>query len=394
MKKLLIATAALAMVAGTVQAQSSVTIYGILDIGYSDVSNKTSNLLGDSAKTSRTSTGNGDGGYSTSRLGFRGTEDLGGGMKANFRLEYDLQDVGTGANTFGARESWAGLQSNSMGELRLGRQFSSIHSVVTGGSVGTGNNTAGAMYSGSGPDTVNSSGARPHDTAASKAITYISPRFNGLTVEVQYAQLKDERTSTEDEAGNTAAELTGQDTQKQQGASLKYSAGKLNLGYGYQQLKRSDTINTLDDDDLVDPTGSDGEVGKSTVHAFTANYDFGVARLFVMHAQTKNSTTIIATGAFDAQQKRSVTEVGASFPVGKTLLWASMYDGSSKNTEDPAVSDKDDLNGFQLGALYSLSKRTNLYAIYGEQERKGTGLDNNGDNVKSTGLSAGVRHTF
>jgi predicted porin len=84
MKKLLIATAALAMVAGTAQAQSSVTVYGLLDV--STVSTD-SNALATNVVTKTTNTG-GDGQLSGSRLGFRGTEDLGGGLKANFVAEF------------------------------------------------------------------------------------------------------------------------------------------------------------------------------------------------------------------------------------------------------------------------------------------------------------------
>jgi predicted porin len=400
MKKSLIALAALSAFATAAQAQSSVSVYGLIDMGYSDVSNKASLNGVEGANTSRTSTGNGDGGLATSRLGFQGSEDLGGGNKANFRLEYDLVDVGAGANTFGARESWVGLESKTMGQVKLGRQWSSIHYIVTGGSTGGANNTAGAVYSGAGPDTANASGIRPHQIDAQKAITYISPNFAGFTAEVQFAKTKD----TTSNVGAGTRET--QDEGKQQGGSLKYAAGKLNLAYGYQQVKRSDTIatvearalaaTTLSTDTAFRMSATDGNATKSTVHAFTGNYDLGVAKLFAMHVTTKADASTIATGALNAagNSKQDVTEIGAQFPVGKTVLWASMYDGSWKNNANPAVDDKDDLEGFQIGARYDLSKRTALYAIYGEQERKGTGVANRSDNVKSTGMSAGVRHTF
>ena len=395
MKKSLLALAALSAFATAAQAQSSVSIYGVIDMGYSDVSNKATNNGVEGAKTSRTSTGNGDGGLATSRLGFQGSEDLGGGNKANFRLEYDLVDVGAGANTFGARESWVGLESKSMGQVKLGRQWSSIHYIVTGGSVGGANNTAGAVYSGAGPDTANTSAIRPHQIDAQKAITYISPNFAGFTAEVQFAKTKD----TTSNVG--ARTLETQDEGKQQGGSLKYAAGKLNLAYGYQQVKRSDTIASIEAAALVvgnlqgQASATDGRASKGTVHAFTGNYDLGVAKLFAMHVTTKIDTSTIATGArAGTNSKQDVTEVGAQFPVGKAVLWASMYDGSWKNNANPAVDDKDDLKGFQLGARYDLSKRTALYAIYGEQERKGTGVANRGGNDESTGMSVGVRHSF
>jgi predicted porin len=83
MKKLLIATAALAMVAGTAQAQSSVEVYGVLDMGYSDLSTMAKSNAGAANGTVTDTKGiNLGAGLSSQRLGFRGTEDLGGGLKA------------------------------------------------------------------------------------------------------------------------------------------------------------------------------------------------------------------------------------------------------------------------------------------------------------------------
>jgi predicted porin len=123
MKKLLIATAALAMVAGTAQAQSSVTVYGGIDINVSTIN--------DDAAVDSTASGMGASSVYSSRLGFKGTEDLGGGLKANFVLESSLTPTTgamgassattNGSANFFNRGAWAGLQ-NSFGEIRLGRQ--------------------------------------------------------------------------------------------------------------------------------------------------------------------------------------------------------------------------------------------------------------------------------
>ena len=89
MKKLLIASAALAMVAGTAQAQSSVTVYGLIDMGYTATENSSTTSAGATTTKKQSTTGNGDGALATSRFGVRGSEDLGAGRKANFVLEYD-----------------------------------------------------------------------------------------------------------------------------------------------------------------------------------------------------------------------------------------------------------------------------------------------------------------
>lgn len=96
MRKSLAALAALAFVGGA-SAQSSVTMFGVVDTGISNFSNKTENALGRGFTTSQTILNNS--GYNTSRLGFRGTEDLGGGLAASFWLEAGiLTDTGAGVN--------------------------------------------------------------------------------------------------------------------------------------------------------------------------------------------------------------------------------------------------------------------------------------------------------
>jgi predicted porin len=392
MKKLLIASAALAMVAGTAQAQSSVTVYGVMDIGYSASQLEVTQPGVATATTKQTTTGNGDGGLATSRLGFRGTEDLGGGNKANFQLEYDLVDVGVGgqqsaetsglntgtstaqsaASGFGVRYSWVGFESKDMGQLRLGRQEQSIHSVVVAGSAGMANNVVGAVYSSAGPamrtelnGTVAANGAqdvRPHAVFVDRAVTYISPNFNGFSFEAQTAQNK---LST----GTAATDASVKET----GASLKYAAGKLALAYG-QATNKQDRLSSLG------ATGTDIET-KS--RALSGSYDLGVVKLFALRATRDNLDNAVSI-------KDENTEIGAQMPMGKTMLWASTYDGKRNFG---ANGNKFDSKGYQVGARYDMSKRTALYAIYGMQEFKGTGATA-GNQTEATQTSVGVRHSF
>jgi predicted porin len=397
MKKLLIASAALAMVAGTVQAQSSVTVYGIMDIGVSDASIKQSVAGVQANKATRTSTGNGDGALSTSRLGFRGTEDLGGGNKANFVLEYDLNDVGAGGGSTGTRYSWVGLESQSLGQLRLGRQEASAHSVVVSGSAGGANNVAGAVYSGNQtPDMANNVSARPHAVFVDKTITYISPKMGGVTAEVQMGKLKDKVSgfNTTDAAALGNAQ-NGSSTGTIYGASLKYAAGKLALAYGYQEIKRDDGLVGSTTMAAASAAGTDNETAKTTAHMFAANYNFGVVKLFGLYSQQKFDETNKLTAARLDNAKMKSTEIGIQAPVGKAVLWASMFDGSDKNTTNPALPVDFDMKGYQAGVRYDLSKRTSLYAIYGTQEAKSSGILA-AANIKNqaTGTAVGVRHSF
>ncbi len=384
MKKLLIATAALAMVAGTAQAQSSVTVYGIIDMGYADSKNDTTAANGTVTSVKQKNTGNGDGNLATSRLGFRGTEDLGGGLKANFQVEYDLVDAGVGGNGgatasataadaatttsntggFGSRYSWVGLSDAKMGELRLGRQEQSIHSVVVGGSAGAANNVTGAIYSAGMNASPNDASIRPHNVFVNRAVTYISPEFNGLRVEVQTAKHDINNGGTTTYA-------------KETGGSLKYSIGKLAVAYG---IATSEVDHTTASNDL-----------KTKQQAVSASYDLGMAKLFALNTQRKVSVS--TSGALSAETK--ATEVGVQVPVGKTTLWASAFDGDRKGlATDALATGNADVKGMQVGARYDLSKRTALYAIYGNQEIKGTGVTDNDLKVKTTTTAVGVRHSF
>ena len=391
MKKLLIASAALAMVAGTAQAQSSVTVYGVLDVGYSAVEN-TTNTSGVASVVKHKNTGNGDGGLATSRLGFRGVEDLGGGLKANFVLEYDLVDVGMGGNGksttadavdasnatvtadrgFGARYSWVGLEDAKLGQLRLGRQEQSIHSVLVAGSAGAANNVAGAIYSNGTTGAQTDATIRPHSVFLNRAITYISPSFNGVTFELQTAEQK-----------ITSGANSGY--AKETGGSIKYVAGKLALGFG---------TFTAENDAVANNTSQT----KVTGSAFSGSYNFGPAQAFAMHTRNKATdvdANVLATVVNSAPHQfvgdTKATEVGVRVPMGKTTLWASAFDGDRKTGANGATTS--DVSGYQVGARYDLSKRTAAYAIYGEQEIKGTGT-NTGNGLESKFTSVGVRHSF
>ena len=385
MKKLLIASAALAMVAGTAQAQSSVTVYGLIDMGYAASDNTSTTGAGVSSSVKQKNTGAGDGALATSRFGVRGSEDLGGGRKANFVLEYDLVDVGVGANGnapgsataadaatttnaaasgFGARYSWVGLEDAKLGQVRLGRQEQSMHSVVCANSAASCNNVAGAAYSGGFTGMPNDSSVRAHNVWLNRAITYISPNLSGLTIEVQTAN------HDVNNAGTTTYA-------KETGGSLKYSVGKLSLAA------------SVADTDLQ---GSSTTVENQKQQAFAANYDLGMVRVFALNQQRK----IKDIDAGTLTSKTEVTEVGVQVPMGKTMFWASTFDGDRDGSSTTAIaSAKADVKGFQLGARYDLSKRTALYAIYGEQEVKSnTVTGTNVAKTKSEGLALGVRHSF
>ncbi len=382
MKKSLIALAALSAFATAAQAQSSVTVYGIMDLGYTSVEN-TLTASGASTSEKVTSTGNGDGALATSRLGFRGTEDLGSGLRANFQLEYDLKDVGTGGTSLGARYSWVGLQDAKMGQLRLGRQEQSIHSVITAGSAGYANNMAGTIYSAGSSDSksFNYASVRPHGVFVDQAVTYISPSMGGVVVELQTGEQKTVTTGAADAKTSTF------------GASVKYTAGKLALAAGTNTAKNTDNTALLGTD------GTNDNAVKRVSQAISASYNMGVVQPFLLYTTDKATR---ANGTVERDTK--VTEVGVRAPVGKTTFFGSTFKGDMNGGNgqaynhvlgglDAVTMATADVKGYQIGAVHDLSKRTSLYAIYGTQEVKGTAADA-GEKVKSDGMAVGVRHSF
>jgi predicted porin len=389
MKKSLLALATLGAFAGAAQAQSSVSVYGVMDGSYTSAENESkTTAAGATSKTNSRNTVNGDGAYSTSRLGFRGTEDLGGGKTAQFVLEYDLINIGNGANgtdtavnqtsntnarteSLGARYSWIGIGDKALGALRIGRQESSMHGAFTNGLAGQANNMQGSIYSsGSSNANVISAAVRPYDVFVDQAITYVAPSMNGLDIQVQYSQ-----------NAYSAAATTASSGFAQAGASIRYSGVKnLVVAYGFQQ-----------DNAVVASTSN----SKRTVNAITANYDLGVARVFGLGSWHKTSN--LATSATTRDQ--TAYEVGVRAPVGKQVeIWGSTFMGDKKESTNGATltsttTGPADLSGFQLGTQYNFSKRTTAYAIYGTQKVKGKNQATNTE-ISSTGYAIGLRHTF
>jgi len=418
MKKSLFAIAAVTAFAGAAQAQSSVTVYGVLDASFTAAENKIKATSGaTTTTTSQRNTVNGDGALATSRLGFRGREDLGGGKAAEFQLEYDLVNFGNGANGtenygaqsgtstnarsegFGARYSWIGISDKGMGGLRIGRQEASIHSAYGVGAAGYQNNMPGTIYSAgtsnSTASTVaigsnaNISTIRPYDVFVNQAITYVSPNISGFTGQLQYA---DNAISS-----NTAA-VTGA---KQFGANVTFRGVKnLTVAYGFQQSGvvadtaiAVGTANGLTPSNLT--TAVSASNTKTVSNVVSANYDFGIVQAFAVGTQLKITT--LSNGAVTRDQ--TAYEIGARAPITPTIgVFASGFMGSKKmdansTTLSGTTNGRADLSGFQLGAMYNFSKRTTAYAIYGTQDVKGK-EGATGTKISTEAYAVGMRHSF
>ncbi len=412
MKKSLIALAALSAFATAAQAQSSVTVYGTVDVAVSvtEFSANTATVTNGLNPRKTMNTGNGDGALSTSILGFRGTEDLGGGTKANFVIEWDLTDAGAGGGAaatnartsaaLGARQSWLGLDDSKLGQLRLGRQFTASHGVVAGFSAGFANNVVGTVYSASGPQlgtgrSVNELGMRPHNVFADRIVTYISPVFSGTTLTVQLGDIDNGQATLEERSKVTDV-------------SLIHRSGKLALGASQQETKTTSrtALSPVDSGTAASAGLTAANIGGSTVFvkdmpagtagqtitmkatAFGASYDFGFVQPFALHTIKEVSSDVSSAGKF---QKQKATEIGLRAPItSKISAFASMYDGENQGSANLAKTE--DLSGYQAGVTYAFSKRTTAYAVTGQQEL--TGKTGTTYNAKVTGTSVGLRHTF
>ncbi|HJV83662.1 porin [Noviherbaspirillum sp.] len=327
MKKSLIALAVLSALAGTSAAQTNVAIYGVVDVGISrtDVSNGAATWGMDS------------GVQSGSRLGFKGTEDLGGGMSASFNLENGYA-VDTGAMSGGllfGRQAWVAL-NGGYGTVRLGRQFTPIFQVLDDiDPFGTG--LSGAIN-----NVFSTYGVRMNNT-----VKYLTPQLNGFSGQLAYG--------FGEVAGNTSAS-------RHLGASVGYVNGPLNVQFAYH-----DANNATD-------------TGSTNTALLAGMYDFRVVKLHAAFATNGDDTT----GAASKSRSRDVM-LGVSAPVGSVGTVLASWIRHDQRSGAVGGVDRDQ---WAIGYLHSLSKRTNLYTSYGRLNLKPAG------SADVSAFYAGIRHKF
>jgi predicted porin len=359
----------LAAVSGTAFAQSSVTIYGRLDVGMNNQKTTLTEKVGATSTSSYTKGNNlvNEDGLSTGLLGFKGTEDLGGGLKANFVHEMDL-DMDVGALGVAAgRDSTLGL-SGGFGEVRLGRSYTPLFSTIG----------ASDVFGTTGAGTVNQFGMANTGVRVSNAFFYTSPNFSGVTVRVMTAQNNAQKNTSVGNADKTSA----------QGFSVTYAAGPLMVAAATGTEKGSVTNRA---DALFGATAAvtAASDAKYTGSAITAQYDMGVAKFFAGVTSFKDDdSTKVAGGELTTKE----TNVGVAVPMGALTLMAAV--GSNKAS---MAGEKETAKGndFAIGATYALSKRTTAYVkagTYNKYKVSYTGGDS--DTVKTNRTSIGLRHTF
>lgn len=395
MKKSLVALAALA-VAGVASAQSSVTLFGVVDASISSYSSTSRDLNGatflnpfylnqGSVKVSRRELANS--GYNSSRLGFRGTEDLGGGLAASFWLEAPIKndDGSEGVQTFNRRSTVS--LSGGFGEVRLGRDYTPTfwNNTVFDpfGTNGVGTNLIQTAVVDFG-----------HPTRASNTIGYfLPPNLGGFYGQLQYGFHEktkyDPGLATPNVANNSR---TGRNIAGRFG----YANGPLDVAIAYGSSTIGDQFYA-------------GTTTKLNTLNLGASYDFGPVKLFGEVSRTKNKVDYEVT-PFVAAADVDLTGylLGVTVPVGAGLIRASYsrvkYDFNEVQLPfEPSVADPK-ASKLALGYVHNLSKRTALYATIARVSNKngaaltvgGPAFINNAvfTPKNSTGYDFGIRHAF
>ena len=406
MKKSLLAIAAMTAFAGAAQAQSSVTVYGILDSGL--VSTKADTFNGNQVTQSAVQAG---GVASTSRLGFKGSEDLGGGTSALFVLETALATAQTSAAnspsplfgtsaTSGNRSSYVGLSNAKLGTGTVGYQYSLTHLTGLAGDPFGGMNLAGqplvaitltgmagssavannavAVQPG-GPAPGAATGSNQDYASRSTAVIYETPNFSGFTAKASY--------SLNGGASTTNAGVTTPSRNNAAGAALIYNAGKFNATASYVSGVQSLTAYG------TPATANDRNIYNTRV---AMSYDFGVLKAYATYGMDKiDQVTQSAAQSGQQNVKNTSTQIGVSAIVTPVVSLKGTYSagkymlGNSLGGAGFGVDRNQ--NGFQLGAFYALSKRTDLYTAYGQFTRQNATVT--GNNTDSA-YALGMRHTF
>jgi predicted porin len=290
----------LATLALGAQAQSSVNVYGLMDlsVGSTQAPGGTATTAVDSGK------------MTTSYYGFGGREDLGGGLAATFRIEGFLRAASGDAGRFNgdpqfSRTASVGLGSARLGSLTLGRNTTALFVSTLGF------NAFGDSF-GYSPSIRHyfTSGTTTGDSGWSDSIAYNSPTWDGFKAGAMV-------TSKTGNGGNWSV-------------NLGYGAGPLAVSLVHQQVKKDGAAAVADTDTT--------QLG--------ASYDFGVAKAFLQLGQVDNTTT---------SNDHKITGLGARVPLGAGAVIAQ-YGQISPQTGA-------DRNTLSVGYLHNLSKRTELYAV-------------------------------
>jgi predicted porin len=350
MKRFALTSLSLALLgaAGAAQAQSSVTLYGVIDSGIGYVHNASGNekLVGMI-----------NGNLSGDRWGMKGQEDLGGGLKAIFQLESGF-DVGTGRLNQGGREfgrqAFVGLTSDNIGTVTLGRQYDPLVDMVQG--LTADNYWASVMGTPGDVDNYDNS------SRVSNGVKYVSPNYAGLQFEGLYGF-------------SNGAGTTGQG-QTWSGA-VSYNNGPLGLAAGYfyannPSAGRATTTGSnwgagASNDSLFDGPINNGYTTAHSIAIARAAAQYAIGPFTVGASYSNAQYKHDAFSAFATNQKYNIGSGFLNYQATPAILIGAGYTYERANGDTSAT-----YHQVGLGADYTLSKRTDFYLLGSYQHASGT----------------------
>lgn len=361
MKKTLIALAVAALPMAAQADSSNVTVYGQMNVSL-DFLRTASTTSGADTSLNRVSS-------NSSRIGFKGTEDLGNGMAANFQIEQQIgvesdsttAGAGVAMGGHGLRNTYVGLSGKSWGEIRVGRH-DTPYKMATG-NLDIFADTAADYNSIIGANNV--TGSVDFDERAANAIAYISPNLSGFTAAIAWVAANE--LGTTNASNPSAYSLAGM-----------YANGPIFASLAYERYANTANVSIADNTD------------KATKIGF--GYNFGDAKVgFIWES---NDTTEAASA-----KDRTAYGVNVAYTMGSNVLKAAYL--VAKDGNDAADTGAKNLS---LGVDHNMSKRTAVYALYTKTSNN-TGASYNvgggqgGDYGPGLGedpsiLSFGMKHSF
>ncbi len=330
---------------------SSVTLYGILDIGLNHTSNK------DGSNLNELRSGN----AFSSRFGFRGREDLGSGLSAMFNLESGLSlDTGAASSTFWNRQSWVGVAMQGVGQVTAGLQLPTISDVFV--------LSASAAYFGNQGAALDGAAAAAGSTAA---------RFNNMIGGIRSVNAI--KFNSADFAGFKLGAMTALG----EGAATNGRTDSVGLSYGFSQFEAGVAYHRTN---CAGGSSCAAGTGDDKITGIGAAYKFGQGgRIGAFMTREKNAKNVLGNDA-------DVMSLMAVVPLSS---WTLLAGYQTLNDKSAANQDIKQLN---LGVKYLLSKRTELYSLYSAQR-----VDNGGrasmygelsSDSKQSQFNVGLRHFF
>jgi predicted porin len=407
MQKKIIALAVAGLASTAAFAQTNVTVYGVADAFVSYV-NTNGGTRVTNAGDAITTNGNGrdkfgidNGGLSGSRIGFKGTEDLGNGLKAIFVLEYALsldQNTGIGAGTYGtananntglqARQQLVGL-STKAGDVTLGRQYAPGYYTLSMDPLAA---SAALSVVDAAQSTAQAAIRAGSAARWNNSVNYKTANWGGFTAQATYA------------AGEYYNEVAMGESY---GIGADYAAGPVAVKYVYQNTGISGGILNSSNGSAVYtgvPAGTSLATAANAAQQeqyIGASYDFKVVKLMasaqILDKGNKGGANITTTAGVSgpAQGASSqVYQIGAVVPVGKGNIHASYAYADLNSQGVNGTAYHGDYKGVAVAYTHGLSKRTTLYTGLRYQDVDSKGANNAGAGAVTTVFGAGINHSF